>query len=248
MKLSIILPCRNQSERLLRHMKETLFPYFDASGLVYEVIIVVNNSDEENCRLMEEAKPTLPLHVRFLPFDPQRGKGRAIRRGIEAADGDYVLFMDADFATDLHGLDPYIHELNKYDCLIGSRQAKGAVIVNKRTLKRRFISWCSRILIKMMFHFKNITDTQCGFKLFKTSIAKKMAAKQIVDEFAFDVEYLYYYKLNGYQYAEFPVRWTDDLDSTIKSPYKAGMAFYKDMRRIKKNKKNYIEPKEGSAC
>lgn len=246
MKLSIVLPNRNQSERLFRHMKEELFPYFDNLGFDYECIIVVNNSNEENERLAEVAKSYLPKNVRFLPFDPNRGKGRAIRRGIEAAEGEYVLFMDADFATDLHCMDSYWDKLDKQDCIVGSRHMKGSIIVNKAPFIRRVMSWGSKTLIRWTFHLK-VHDTQCGYKLFKTDVAKKMVAKQITSEFAFDLEYLYYLKLNGYKYIEIPVRWTDDPDSTIKSPIKTAWAFYKDMMKIRRNKKHYKEEKECSS-
>lgn len=242
MKLSLVFPSRNQSERLIHNLKETVLPYFDALPFDYEVIIVVNNSDEANCRIMEEAKPSLPGNVVYLPFDPNRGKGRAIKRGIEAAKGEYVLFMDADLATDLHCMDAYWDKLDQQEAIVGSRHMKGSLIVNPAPFLRRVMSFGSKTLIKMKFHL-GLHDTQCGFKLFKTEVAKKMVQKQIISEFAFDIEYLYYLKLNGYSYLEIPVRWTDDPDSTIKHPLKTAWAFYKDMRRIKKNKKNYIEEK-----
>ncbi|MGN1261893.1 MAG: hypothetical protein ACI4UT_02365, partial [Candidatus Enteromonas sp.] len=56
----------------------------------------------------------------------------------------------------------------------------------------------------------------------------------------FDVEYLYFLRLNGFSIAEIPCVWTDDPDSTIKNKKKVYTAFYKDLRRIKKNKKNYL--------
>ena len=85
-----------------------------------------------------------------------------------------------------------------------------------------------------------LKDTQCGFKAIKGDIAREMSLKTIIDRFAFDVEYLYYAKLNNYSILEFPVTWINDLSSTVKIA-SSSMDFLKDMSRIKSNKKEYLE-------
>ena len=63
--------------------------------------------------------------------------------------------------------------------------------------------------------------------------------KQIINDFAFDVEYLYYAKLNNIKAYEIPVIWKDDRGSTV-SPFRSSKKFLKDMKKIKKNKANYL--------
>jgi len=240
MKLSYVFPVRNQSEKLLKNLFEKGIPHFDALGITYECLIVYDGSNEKEKKIMEEASKSFPLQVKLVDYENCSGKGHNVQKGLLNANGDYVLFMDADFATDLDTIKKILPEINKYDCFFASRHCKGAKINTKQTIKRRFVSFCSRILIKMKFHFNGIHDTQCGYKLFRTNIAKEMARKQIIDRFAFDVEYFYFLKLNGFSWKEVPCIWTDDADSTIGHASRHSRDFMEDMHRIKKNKKNYI--------
>ena len=164
----------------------------------------------------------------------------SVEKGILAATGDYVLFMDADFATDIHILDSILPQITHYDCFIASRHSKGSKILTKQSFVRRLTSWGARFIVRHKFHLQGIHDTQCGFKLFRLNVAKEMAKRQIINGFAFDVEYLYFLQLNGFSIKEIPATWTDDPSSTVSSPLKTSLRFYKDLVKIKKNKKNYL--------
>lgn len=240
MKISVIFPVKNQSEKLIKHLKETGIPFYDSLGVTYDFLIVSDGSNEKNQALLEKAMEEMPLQVKLLPYEAKKGKGHNVNKGILAADGDYVMFMDADFATDLNAIKPILKTLPKYDCYVASRYAKESQMPIKAPFFRRLMSKVSRTLIKMKFHFSGLTDTQCGYKIFKTSIAKEMAKRQIIDRFAFDVEYLYFFSLNGYSIKEIPVIWTDDPQSTVGKPIQSSLEFMKDLRKIKANKKNYI--------
>lgn len=244
MKLSILFPEKNQGEKMIRHILDEVVPYFDQQGIEYEVVICPNGCSKEEMALLSSA--SFPSQVRVLE-NATPGKGNGVRQGILAAKGEYVLFMDADLAT---GLDVYEKEvaprMGKDDAIIASRDVKGSVYGLKQPFMRRVTHFGSRVIIAMMFHLK-IKDTQCGYKAFKTSVARFMAEKQIVDGFAFDVEYLYFLRRNGFSIAEVPCVWTDDPDSTIHTSMKVYKAFYKDLRRIKKNKKNYLLTSEERA-
>ena len=243
MKLSVVFPSKNQSEKLLRNITEKGLPFFDGLGIVYEFIIVLDGSDEKNVEIMMSAKEKLPMQVKIAPYSPHLGKGHNVKVGIEMAEGDFVLFMDADFATDLKTLEPMLKDIDKYDGFIASRHLPESVIVAKQPPIRRFIGGMSRKMIRHRFHLP-YRDTQCGFKMFRTDIAKEMTKKQIIDGFAFDVEYLYFMKLNGFVAKEYPCRWVDDSNSSISHPLKTSLRFMKDMRRIKKNRANYLLSEE----
>lgn len=238
MKVTVVFPTKNQSEKLLRNIREKAIPYFDKCGMTYDAIITASGSTPEEYKVLEEAMPTLPMHFRLLPYDPTPGKGYNVKKGFEAASGDYFLFMDSDMATDLATFDKMKPYLGKSDILIASRYCKGGEITVRQPFKRRFVSKCSRILIKMMFRFKGIKDTQCGYKCIRKEVAEDLIKKQKVDGFAFDVEYLYIAKLKGYSVAEIPCRWADDGDSTV-GAFSASVAFFRDMLRIKRRKKSY---------
>ena len=238
MKISVLLPEKNQSGKLLQHLRESILPYFDSASVEYEVLICPNGCSEEEMAALNEASNSLPPQVKILP-NANPGKGEGVKQGILASSGDYCLFMDADLAT---GLDAFAHVLpllGKRDAIIASRDLKDSVYGQKQPFVRRVTHFLSRAVIAAMFHLK-VKDTQCGYKAFRTAVAKIMVEKQIITGFAFDVEYLYFLRLNGFSIAEIPCVWTDDPDSTIKNKKKVYTAFYRDLRKIKKNKKNYL--------
>ena len=245
MKLSIILPVRNQTDKLLRNLKEKIIPYFDNQHILYDILVESDGSSKEEEEKLERGLLTMPMQVKHIPYENKFGKGYAIKKGILFSNSDYVLFMDVDLSTDLSAFETIKKDLGKYDCFIGSREAKGAKIVEKQTLLRRLTHWGCITLIRFKFHLKGITDTQCGYKMFRTNVAKIMAKHQIIDAFAFDVEYLYFLSLNHFTIKEVPVIWKDDPDSSI-SPKLMNISwnFYKALHKIKKNKKNYLLSEE----
>ena len=232
MKLSIVIPCYNESKDIAKNC-EIIKKHLEDIKQDYELILV-NDGSKDNTKEVIEAIPD----VKALSYEPNRGKGGAVKYGIENATGEYVLFMDADLSTDLSAIEKFLKLAPNYDMVIGSRHTKDSVIKKKQPALRVFIGWCCRKLVNMKFHFK-FKDTQCGFKAMRTDIAKKIVAKQVVNNFAFDVEYLYIAKLNNLSIYEMGVIWADDRGSTV-SPLKSSIKFFKDLSFIKKHKKTYL--------
>lgn len=232
MKLSIVIPCYNESKDI---KKNTLMvqEYLRNLKIDYELILVNDGSKDKTKEVIESIEG-----IKALSYDVNRGKGGAVKHGIENATGDYILFMDADLSTNLEAIEKLIPLLPQYDVVIGSRHAKDSVIKKKQPALRVFIGWCCRKLVNMKFHF-NYKDTQCGFKAMRIDVAKKIVSKQLVDNFAFDVEYLYIAKLNNLSIKEMGVIWSDDRGSTV-SPLKSSIKFFKDLSFIKKHRKDYL--------
>lgn len=231
--LSIIIPCYNEARCLKQNIEQKVIPYFNSLNIDYELIIVNDGSNDNTEEIIKSIDGVVKVS-----YADNHGKGYAIRQGILNSKGHYVLFMDADLSTDLEATKLVIDNIDKYDFIIGSRHLKDSKIPLRQPFIRRFTGWwCRRLVnLKFGFHFK---DTQCGFKAIKGDIAKEMALVTIIDRFAFDVEYLYYAKLNNYSVHEIPVTWSNDLSSTVKL-FSSSSDFIKDMSKIKKHKKFYI--------
>ncbi|MDD6917641.1 MAG: glycosyltransferase [bacterium] len=244
MKVSIVIPSYNQSEKLLKNLKEKILPFFDASGVTYSILIEADRSSKEQIALLQEGLLSLPGQVKLDRVEDKKGKGWAVKKGILHSEGDYVLFFDADLSTDLSVFTLMKKDLGKFDALVASRDAEGSVYSKKQPFKRRLTHWGAKTLIRWMFRIKEVHDTQCGFKAFRLPVAKAMVEKQLTMGSAFDVEYLYFLHLNGYSIQEYPAIWEDDPDSTLQGVVSSSKRFYKDLRAIKKNKKHYLE-KEG---
>jgi len=246
MLLSVVFPSKNQTAKLLENINEKGLPFFRNLNIPFEFLIVTDGSDEKNQRAMLEASGSFPEEVRLLPYEMHLGKGHNVQKGILAAKGDYVLFMDADFATGLDVLKTMLKDLDAADAWIASRDLSDSVLPVKQGLLRRLMGKVSHSLVRRRFQI-GVLDTQCGFKMFRTDLAKEIAKRQIIDGFAFDVEYLYFLSLNGYAIKEYPCVWTDDPDSTVSHPLKSSISFLKELRAIKKNKKAYLLTREEKA-
>ena len=236
MKLSIIIPCYNESRDIAKNA-EIVKDFLKQRNIDYELILVNDGSKDETQKVIDSISGAISLG-----YEINRGKGGAVKYGIEHSTGDYILFMDSDLSTDLSSIDEVIKLAPESDIIIGSRHTEGSVLKKKQPLIRRFIGWCCRKIVNLKFgtHYK---DTQCGFKAIKADLAKKIVSKQLVNDFAFDVEYVYIAKLNQINVKEIGVTWADDRGSTV-SPFKSSMRFLKDLRRIKKNRKEYYFTKE----
>ena len=232
MRLSVIIPCYNEAQDLVKKANEVLNKLHSLS-IETELILVNDGSKDATDEVIHTIDGVIPSG-----YPVNKGKGGAVQQGILDATGDYILFMDADLSTDLEALDRLIPMLDQYDFIIGSRHHKDSKIPIKQPAKRRFIGWCCRKIVNHKFKMK-YTDTQCGFKAIRTNIAKKIAHRQIIMGFAFDVEYLYIAKLNNLIVHEMGVTWRDDRGSTV-SPLKSSIKFFKDLKVIKKNKENYL--------
>ena len=231
MKLSIVIPCYNESKDIVKNV-EIVKNYLHEKAIDYELILVNDGSKDNTKEVIESIPDAIALS-----YDVNRGKGGAVKYGIENATGDYVLFMDADLSTDISAIEQVVELAPSYDVILGSRHAKGSVIKKKQPALRVFIGWCCRQLVNLKFHTK-LKDTQCGFKAMRTDIAKKIVAKQLVNNFAFDVEYIYIIILNNLSMYELGITWSDDRGSTV-SPVKSSIKFFKDLHYIKRNRKHY---------
>ena len=231
MKLSIVIPCYNESKDIAKNV-EIVKEYLNSKAIDYELLLVNDGSKDNTKEVIESISG-----VKALSYDKNRGKGGAVKYGIENATGDYVLFMDADLSTDISAIEQVMELAPSYDFIIGSRHAKGSVIKKKQPWTRVFIGWCCRLIVKMLFHTK-LKDTQCGFKAMQIDVAKKIVEKQLVTNFAFDVEYIYIARLNNLSMYELGITWSDDRGSTV-SPIKSSLKFFKDIFAIRRHKNDY---------
>ena len=232
MKLSIVIPCYNEAKDIASNVEKVKSYLLDKK--IDHELLLVNDGSKDNTKEVIESIPD----VKVLSYEKNRGKGGAVKFGIEHATGDYVLFMDADLSTDISAIEKVVELAPNYDLIIGSRHAKDSVIKKKQPWTRVFIGWCCRVLVKMLFHTK-LKDTQCGFKAMKTESAKRIVSKQLVNDFAFDVEYIYIARLNNLSMYELGIVWSDDRGSTV-NPIKSSIRFFKDIFFIRRHKKTYF--------
>ena len=237
-KVAIVLPCYNEAAEL-KDKVSFLKNYLEENVKEYNfTYIIADDCSSDDTKAVAESIPG----VHCCSYPEHHGKGAAVKNGIQYAlkniDFDYLIFMDIDLSTELSATAPLLKELENCPFVLGSRYDKESKILIKQPLSRRMVSKFSRIIIKMMFHL-HVKDSQCGFKGMNKETAKFITDRAIVEQFAFDVEYLYILKLNKIPYKSVPVRWNDDRDSRVKV-ISSSVKFFKDLFKLKRKKKLYV--------
>ncbi len=179
-----------------------------------ETLIVDDGSNDRTKEILAAAAQPKLKPVLGLP--QHRGKGAAVAAGVRRARGEYVLIADADLSTPLEELNKLSVALREggADIAIGSRHVAGAVVERgpvHRKLTGRAFSGTVRVLTGL-----GVRDTQNGFKLLPTDVAKKLFSEQLCPGFAFDVELLMRAERMGLRIAEVPVLYVHDARSRVR--------------------------------
>jgi len=219
--LSVVIPCYNEEANLKRGVLRQVYDYLKKRKYSWEVIISDDGSTDKSKKLVETFVKKYPC-FRLLK-NQHGGKPYAVWQGIKRARGEIVLFTDMDQSTPISEIKKLLPFFNKgYDVVIGSRgwRRKGAPFY------RQIAGWIF-LNSRRLFLLPNIVDTQCGFKAFKTPIAKELFPKlSVLKNFkqatgwrvtAFDVELLFLAQKRGCKIGEVLVRWRDEDVATGKN-------------------------------
>ena len=207
--LSIVIPAYNEENRLPATLAR-LYSYLATSPFGdAEVLIVDDGSRDGTAALVEDFAHIYPT-VRLVRNPGNRGKGYAVRNGMLEAQGEWVLFTDADLSAP-------IEEVEKLMAAVREQNAVGAI--GSRALNRKLVSVHQSAFREYSGRFFNLTmrlitglpyaDTQCGFKLFRRDVAHEVFRRVRIPGFGFDVEALFVAKLLGHPVVEVPVRWAN---------------------------------------
>jgi glycosyltransferase involved in cell wall biosynthesis len=228
----------NLQKGVLDHVKS----FLDKQKYSYEVILVDDGSSDGSAEFIEQF---VKENKQFsLIKNAHLGKAGAVTTGILAAKGRYILFTDMDQATPIEEVNKLLSvlEKEKYDVVIGSRNSvrKGAPFT--RILMARGMMFLRSLIVGL----KGISDTQCGFKIFRKEVAKKLFGRlqtlhhgfQQVSgssvSAGFDVELLYLAQQMGYSIKEVPVSWLY-VETRRVNPISDSVRGLLDLLRIKRN-------------
>jgi len=233
MKLSIVIPAYNESRRLPATLA-SIAEYLDVSELKAEVIVVDDGSTDGTAEAAKSV-PGAGMPPKIIGFEGNRGKGAAVKEGLLAATGDYILFMDADNSTHITEVEKLLKVAigDKVPVVIGSRYLESDSIKIKQPWYRVAVSRMGNRLIRYTI-LPGVIDTQCGFKLFKRQAAHDIAPLLTRDRFSFDMELLVIAKQLGYDIREVPVNWYDTPGTRLR-PVKSSLRTLRDLAMIKVN-------------
>lgn len=208
--ISIVLPVYNEYIKLEEGLP-ILITFLNAQAADYELIIVDDGS-ESGDKIQEISRH---YACRYIRNKQNAGKGRAVKRGILAADGDTILFMDGDFPFDLSAINAIVYKLQTAEVVIGDRTLPASRYPDTLSRSRK---WGSRILswIISNLYVKGVRDSQCGIKGFRAAIAKAIFSRATIDSFAFDVEILFIARKNNCHIARVPVHVFPQATTSVK--------------------------------
>ncbi len=236
MKFSLCIPMYNEAS-IIKDTANTLHEYMSENFEDYEILFSNDGSKDDCGKIVEEMN--LP-NVRVVGYEQNMGKGYAVRTAMLAAEGDVIMFTDADLA---YGTD-VIKQV--YDTFAANPDAE--MVIGSRNLHKdgyegyTFIrKLASKTYIKVLSivgGFK-LSDSQCGCKAFRGDAAKKIFSRCEVNRFAFDFECILWAVKFGMKIVEMPVKIINHRESKVnvlRDSFKMVRDILKMKKRIKKAK------------
>ena len=214
--VSIIYPVFNEEKRLRKTFLDII--KFEKSNkfLKKEYIFVNDGSSDQTLSIIKnEFKNNKNIKVKLVSYNKNRGKGYALKKGVQIAKNDWVLTTDADCSVSNFQLIKWIKKkyLDQNNLIYFGSRNLPLSIVKKKTL-RKIVGSIFKFTISFFFNIK-ISDTQCGFKLYKLNTARKIFRKISIHDYMHDIEICIIAKKLNIKIKDLPLKWTHVDQSKI---------------------------------
>lgn len=230
-ELSIIIPAYNEEHRI-RPTLLSIWDYLRETEVSSEIIVVDDGSNDKTVEVVSRKMKDIPV-LKLLKLKKNQGKGFAVRTGVKEAKGKFILLADADNSTPIEELEEFLKTATNVDIIVGSRYLPGSQVKIAQPWNRIIMSRIANFLVRL-FLIDHVKDTQCGFKLFRSSVAKDLFSRQKLKRWGFDMEVLAIAESMGYSIVELPVRWFNSPESRV-SPVKDAFRGIWELVQIKIN-------------
>jgi dolichyl-phosphate beta-glucosyltransferase len=213
MKLSILIPAYNEEDRLPATLAAYLAWFGGRYPGEFEIIVVVNGSTDRTAEVARELARGQPM-VRVIVEPGKIGKGGAILRGMDAARGALIGFVDADGATPPEAFEALVQAVEG-DALALANRWHPESIITPQPWPRRVTSVAFHALIRTLFHLR-VRDTQCGAKVWTRRVQEAIRPKIGLTQWAFDVDLLFQTRRAGFRLIEIPTVWNDQPGTRLR--------------------------------
>lgn len=241
--LSIIFPVFNEQLRINSSLNK-IKKFIIVSKLKYLEIIFIDDGSTDLTNsiiknFISEFKKNKKIRLLLLKNYKNLGKGHSLRKGILHSRAEWILTSDIDLSVNIDYYKNWF--LNRtsqknYFVYFGSRNHPNSKV--KKTLLRYLLGQFFRFLIYFLFKIK-FYDTQCGYKLYKNIVAKKIFSKLRNDRFAHDIEIILMANFMKILIKEMPVVWVHKNNSKV-NIFKDIFIMFWDLLIIKKRFLNKI--------
>lgn len=222
MKTVVVVPCYNEAKRL---PQEDFLHYAEEHSDV--AFLFANDGSSDNTLEVLQSLASRHERLNYCDLQPNGGKAQAVRRGMlfaaEKFQPEYIAFWDADLATPLEEIDRMVRWAEKgYDAVMGLRLMRLGAKVHRKS-SRHYLGRCFATVASLLLDLP-VYDTQCGAKLFRTTVVEPLFSQPFITRWLFDVEILARYNNSfGKENAvkkiyEMPLfQWEDIQGSRLKS-------------------------------
>ncbi len=209
MKASIVIPAYNEEKRITPFLLSLLD--FTMRMKESEVIIVNDGSTDKTLEIIHTIAKENSL-IKIISYEHNQGKGWAVKQGIEAAQGEKIVFMDADGSIPPSEIPKILEKLDQYDVVVGDRTSPYSHVTQSTI--RRLIGIMFNSYVRILFQ-EDIPDHLCGFKGFQKQIAKDLFRELKTQGWIFDVELFCLIKKKKYSLFMLPISWGYKKDSKL---------------------------------
>ncbi|MCU1271420.1 MAG: hypothetical protein JWN74_2714 [Acidobacteriaceae bacterium] len=231
-KYSIIIPAYNEGARLGATLDRVLNHIADRRWDAE--VIVVNDGSRDNTAELARAHAKVNPIVRLIENPGNRGKGYSVRNGMLNANGEILLFTDADLSSPIEEAGKLFTAIDGgADVAIGSRWVQPNLQAQRQSLLRQFYGRIFNLALRILLGLK-FKDTQCGFKAFTRSSARMLFPQQTIERWGFDAELLYIARRRGLNVKEVAVVWSHSEGTRI-SPLRDGLRMFTEVLAIRWN-------------
>jgi dolichyl-phosphate beta-glucosyltransferase len=212
--ISFIIPYFNEKKRILHCLKE--IKKFQNNRIRSEFIFVDDGSNDGTDLIINNFKKNNKnIKINLISYKKNMGKGFALKLGVLNAEYEWILTTDIDMSVSLKQIFIWIKKKfikKSFYIYFGSREHKDSIV--KTAFHRKFLGKIFRIFINFFLKIL-IKDTQCGFKLYKKFIAKKIFKKLTINKFEHDLEIVLNAQKINKTIVELPVRWSHKKNSKL---------------------------------
>jgi dolichyl-phosphate beta-glucosyltransferase len=229
--MSVIIAAYNEEKRLPGTLCK-IADYLNQQGIQFEIIIVDDGSTDQTSGVSRKFASLFP-NISIIGYEINKGKGYALRTGVLASRGDFVLLTDADLSTPIEELSrllPFLKE-NACELAIGTRALELSRIIRKQPWWRQCMGRIFNRIVRYLV-LDGFSDTQCGFKLFTGEVARRLFGEARINRFAFDVEILALALKRRYRVLEMPITWINSPASKVR-PVLDSLRMLRDLARIR---------------
>jgi dolichyl-phosphate beta-glucosyltransferase len=207
--LTVLLPAYNEARRIEGTLDKVL-AWLPSRVERYEVLVVDDGSSDGTAEVVERRYGS---RVRVVKRSRRGGKGAAIKSGVMAAKGEWILFSDADFSIPIDELEKLAARTAEAPIVIGSKRAPGSDLEYPKL--RNLLGQAGNLLVSTCV-VSGFHDTQCGFKLYRADVARELFAHQRLEGFGFDFEVLMLARRMGHAVVEVPIRCAHKIGGSVR--------------------------------